>query len=140
MKSLTSIPFQIAWTSARDMISRCEKSSDEKPNISTIDFPLIIEVCTSLRFTLLMTSTGTVHFCTFETARDMLDLLKALEIIGFGYIRICEAAAKSTDLVLIFFVGVSYGDFLGGGGVKDFFQSHSKGICKHPNDCMNHPE
>ena len=25
-------------------------------------------------------------------------------------------------------------------GVKDLFQSHSKGLYKDPNDCMNHPE
>ena len=32
-----------------------------------------------------------------------------------------------------------FGDFLGG-SLRDLFQSHSKGIYKDPNDCMNHPK
>ena len=27
-----------------------------------------------------------------------------------------------------------------GGGLKEFFQIHSKGLYKHPNDSRNHPE
>ena len=33
-----------------------------------------------------------------------------------------------------------HGDFVFRVGVKYLFQSHSKGIYKHANDCMNHPE
>ena len=33
-----------------------------------------------------------------------------------------------------------YGDFFFGEGVMDPLQSHSKGIYKDPNDCVNHPK